>query len=303
MRVSLGLPIDRPDPTGTLTTASGIAACAQLAERLGFDAVNVTDHPAPNEPWTRTGHDTLDPFVALSFAAAATSTVKLHTNLLVLGYRNPILTAKAVASLDVLSGGRTIVGVGVGYLEAEFDALGGDFGDRARRADDSLTAMRKAWSAAPFDHDGIGYTARQTVVKPGPVQQPHPPIWVGGNSKAAMRRTVEHGAGWSPMPSPKKMEKYLGTPGMETVEELAARVDELKQMAAAAGRTDPIDVIAVPTALTIWAKTWEPEAVVAEAQQLKAAGATALVAIVPGADIDGYTESVETFASQVLPKI
>jgi probable F420-dependent oxidoreductase len=303
VRVSLGLPIDRPDPTGTLTTAAGIAACSQLAERLGFDAVNVTDHPAPDERWLRTGHDTLDPFVALSFAAAATSTIKLHTNLLVLGYRNPILTAKAVASLDALSGGRTIVGVGVGYMEAEFNALGAAFDDRARRADDALTAMRKAWSGEPFDHDGIDYTARRTIVQPSTVQRPHPPIWVGGNSKAAMRRAVEHGSGWSPMPSPKKLESYLGTPGMETVEELAARVDELRAMAAAAGRTEPLDVIAVPTALTIWAKSWDPDAVVDEAKQLQAAGATALVAIVPGGDIDSYTEAVELFASQVLPKI
>lgn len=303
MRVSLGLPIDRPDPTGTLTTAAGIAAVAQLAERLGFDAVNVTDHPAPDERWARTGHDTLDPFVALSFAAATTSTIKLHTNLLVLGYRNPILTAKAVASLDALSGGRAIVGVGVGYMEAEFDALGGDFGDRARRADDALAAMRKAWAGEPFDHDGVGYTARQTIVRPKPVQQPHPPIWVGGNSKAAMRRAVEHGAGWSPMPSSKKLEKFLSTPSMETVDEFAERVEELHRMAAAAGRTEPLDVIAIPKALTIWASSWEPEEVVAETNQLKAGGATALVAIVPGADLESFTANVETFASQVLPKI
>ena len=263
----------------------------------------MTDHPAPDAAWLTTGHETLDPFVALSFVAAATTTLRLHLNLLVLGYRNPLLAAKAVASLDALSGGRVIVGVGVGYLEPEFDALGAAFDDRARRADDALVAMRMAWQSEPFDHEGIGYTARQTVVRPAPAQRPHPPIWVGGNSKAAMRRAVAHADGWSPMPSPKKAEQRLGTPGMETVADLASRVVELRALEAAAGRTDPLDVIAIPKALTIWGGEWDPGELVDEIHQLREAGATGLAVAMPAADLASYSAAVEKFASRVLDKI
>lgn len=303
MLVTVGLPIDRRDPTGTMCTAAGIAAAARLAEDAGYGAVFVTDHPAPDARWLATGHDTLDPFVALSFAAAATTTLRLHTNLLVLGYRNPVLAAKAVASLDALSGGRMIVGVGVGYLQAEFDALGGSFDDRARRADDALVAMRLAWQGEPFDHDGVGYSAHQTVVQPAPVQRPHPPIWVGGNSRAAMRRAVQYGNGWSPMPSPKKMEQRLGTPGMETLADFAAGVARLREMEAAAGRTDPVDVIAIPQALTIWGGEWDAGALIDEIHALRKAGATALAVVMPGDDLATYSARVEKFASEVLEKI
>jgi probable F420-dependent oxidoreductase len=303
VKISVGLPIDRPDPTGTLCTAAGIAAASQLAEQAGFDAVFVTDHPAPDAAWLRGGHDTLDPFVALSFVAAATTTLRLHTNLLVLGYRNPLLAAKGVASLDALSGGRVIVGVGVGYLEAEFDALGADFSGRAKQADDALVAMKAAWAGEPFDHEGVGYTARQSVVRPAPVQRPHPPIWVGGNSKAAMRRAVTHAQGWSPMPSSKKLESRLGTPGMETVADLAVRVQELRAMEAEAGRADPVEVIAIPKALTMWVPTWDAGQVTEEILELQDAGATALAIAVPGADLAEYSAAIERFASQVAPKI
>lgn len=303
MKISVGLPIDRADPTGTLCTAAGIAAASQLAEQTGFDAVFVTDHPAPDAAWLRGGHDTLDPFVALSFVAAATTTLRLHTNLLVLGYRNPLLAAKAVASLDALSGGRVIAGVGVGYLEAEFDALGADFGGRAEQADDALVAMKAAWTGEPFDHDGVGFTARQTVVRPAPVQRPHPPIWVGGNSKAAMRRAVAHAQGWSPMPSSKKLEARLGTPGMETVADLAARIQELRLMEAAAGRSEPLDVIAIPKALTMWAADWDAGAVTDEILALQDAGATGLVVAMPGSDLASYGAHLERFAREVVPKI
>ena len=303
MKVSVGLPIDRKDPTGTLCTAAGITAAARLAEGAGFDAVFVTDHPAPDRHWLVAGHETLDPFVALTFVAAATTTLRLHTNLLVLGYRNPILAAKAVASLDALSGGRMIVGVGVGYLEAEFDALGAAFDDRARRADDALVAMKLAWTGEPFDHDGVGYTARQSVVRPTPAQRPHPPIWVGGNSKAAMRRAVQHADGWSPMPSTKASVARVGTPSMETIPELAQRVVELREMEAVAGRTTPLDVIAIPKALTIWGGDWDPGALVDEIHELQAAGATALAAVLPAEDLTSYSVGVEKFASRVLEKI
>ena len=114
-----------------------------------------TDHPFPGDDWlAHGGHHALDPLVALSFAAAATSTIRLHTNLFILAYRNPFLAAKGIATLDVLSGGRTVVGIGAGYLEPEFDALGVPFAERNDRMDEALAAMEAAWSGRERDLRG-----------------------------------------------------------------------------------------------------------------------------------------------------
>jgi probable F420-dependent oxidoreductase len=301
--VSLGLPVDRSGGEPHLLSADVIATCAQTAERAGFGAVFVTDHPAPDARWLRHGgHPTLDPFVALSFAAAATTTVRLHTNLMVLGYRNPLLAAKSVASLDVLSGGRVLLGVGVGYLESEFAAVGADFDRRAAVADDALEAMRRAWTGEPFHHEGLGYRATDTVVRPRPVQHPHPPIWVGGNSVAALRRVVEFGQGWSPMPSPASARSLLGTPGLESADDLATRVRRLHELAAEAGRTGPLEVACIPRSLSGFGTgSWHTAQVLDEIGELREAGATALVVNLPGDEVEAFLDEVVRFAAEVLP--
>lgn len=303
MRVSLGLPIDRHGLGDDVISVAGIRACSQAAEAGGFDAVFVTDHPAPDARWLRHGgHPTLDPFVALSVVAASTDTLRLHTNLLVLPYRNPLLAAKSVASLDVLSGGRVVLGVGVGYLRGEFDALGVEFDERAALVDDALIAMKAAWTGDPVHHDGVGYSARDTLVLPRPAQTPHPPIWVGGNSRAAMRRAVQHGQGWSPMPSPKAAASFLGTPGLEGIDELAARIRELHEMAGAAGRTDPLDIAVIPTRLSGFGDGgWSTDALLDEIGQLRDAGGTVLVVNLPGTTVAEFTDNVARFSAEVLP--
>jgi len=159
MKFSVELPIGTPDELMT---------CAGAIEAAGFDACFVTDHPVPSRAWLTTGgHETLDPFVALSFAAAATRRLRLHTNCLIPAYRNPYLAAKAVATLDACSRGRVILGVALGYLEPEFEALGVPFAERARRLDEALSAMKEAWAGEIPDN----------VVTPSCVQRPPPPIW------------------------------------------------------------------------------------------------------------------------------
>src|SRR5262245_27365287 len=134
MRFSVALPVDRVDAPGEFQTGAAIGEIASAAERSGFDAVFVTDHPLPEAGWLAAGgHHAMDPFVALSFAAAATTRIRLQTNLCVLPYRNPFITAKSVATLDALSGGRVILGVGGGYLRPEFDALQAGFETRNER--------------------------------------------------------------------------------------------------------------------------------------------------------------------------
>ncbi|HEY5165265.1 MAG TPA: TIGR03619 family F420-dependent LLM class oxidoreductase, partial [Acidimicrobiia bacterium] len=167
MKVSLGLPTHQVG--GELAAADGIAEVSVAAETAGFDAVFVTDHPFPSDRWLATGgHHALDPFVALSFAAAATTRLRLHTNLLVLAYRNPFHSAKAIASLDVLSNGRVIVGVGAGYLEAEFEALGVDFDARNDLTDDAIAAMRTAWTGESVAAAGRGWRAPGNTMQPVP---------------------------------------------------------------------------------------------------------------------------------------
>src|SRR4051794_40128232 len=187
MRVSLGLPTHRLDRAAEFVSAAAVADLSRAAEAAGFAAVFVTDHPAPPAKWIAGGgHHTLDPFVTLAFAAAATSTLRLQTNLFVPAYRHPLLSAKLVATLDVLSGGRVVVGVGAGYLEGEFAALGADFDGRNDVLDAAIRTMRSAWTGQPVD--GV-------LSLPAPVQRPGPPVWVGGNSKRAIRRVVELGDG------------------------------------------------------------------------------------------------------------
>ncbi len=173
----------------------------------------VTDHPIPSDRWLASGgHHALDPFVALSFAAAATERLRLHLNLLVLAYRNPFVSAKAVASLDALSGGRVIVGVGAGYLEPEFTALGVDYAERNELTDEAIVTMRAAWTGDSVTASGRHWHAAGNTMLPRPTQPAGPPIWVGGNSKQAIRRAVELGDGWMPMPSPAGSERRLHTP-------------------------------------------------------------------------------------------
>lgn len=304
MLVSVGLPVDRSgDPR--LASADGIGEVARAAERAGFTAVFCTDHPAPDADWLATGgHPTVDPFVALAIAAAATTSLRVHTNLLVLGYRNPLLAAKAIATLDVVSGGRAIVGVGVGYLRSEFAALGGDFDRRGPLADEALEAMVEAWRAEPLDLDGTGWRARQTVVAPAPLQRPHPPLWIGGNSGAAMARAVRFGAGWAPMPSPRGSETALGTPAMPDLAAFATGVERLHELAASVGRVAPLDVVAIPPSLSgFGGPRWRPERALEEMALLADAGATGFVVNLPGGSVAGYIEEVEAFGETVLHQL
>ena len=192
MRVSYGLPTHRVDCGEEFLAPGAIGELAAAAEAAGFGAVYTTDHPFPGDDWlAHGGHHALDPLVALSFAAAATSTIRLHTNLFILAYRNPFLAAKGIATLDVLSGGRTVVGIGAGYLEPEFDALGVPFAERNDRMDEALAAMEAAWSGRSVTFEGAGFRAPGNTMLPRPRQLPRPPLWVGGNSRRAIRRAVE----------------------------------------------------------------------------------------------------------------
>lgn len=243
MRFSVELPTQRVAAGDEFVSAAAVTDIARCAEEAGFSACFVTDHPFPHRAWLEAGgHHALDPFVALSFAAAATTHLRLQTHILVLPYRNPFLVAKAAASLDVLSGGRLILGVAAGYLESEFAALGADYGRRDERCDEALLAMARAWTGDPVTLDGAAFRARDNVMLPPPAQRPHPPLWVGGNSKRAIRRAVDFGDGWVPFPNPPALARYSRTAVLVTAEDLAARLDYAREYRAAGGRSGGWDV-------------------------------------------------------------
>lgn len=244
-RVSLALPVDRPGPPAEFCGAPAIADLAATWERLGFAAAYVTDHPAPDDRWVAAGgHHALEPTVALSAAAVATSRLLLHTFVYVLGYRNPFLAAKALSSLDVLSGGRLLLGVAAGYLRTEFEALDVPFADRGERLSACLRQVR-AIMAGEEQHVG----ERTVTPLPRPVQRPHPPIWVGGNSRAARRRAIEFAEVWAPFPTPSGLDAVTDTAPITSLTDLGSAIADLTELSDAAGRPKPPEVAFVPFAL------------------------------------------------------
>jgi probable F420-dependent oxidoreductase len=144
--------------------------------------------------------DALETFSILGVVAGATERLRLVTSVLVLPYRNPVLTAKMVASLDVLSGGRLTLGVGTGWLKEEFEALDSpDFSERGAVTDEWIIIFKQLWRQSPASFNGRFYRYSDIRCEPFPLQEPHPPIWVGGHSRAALRRTARHGDGWHPV--------------------------------------------------------------------------------------------------------
>jgi probable F420-dependent oxidoreductase len=293
MQVSLGLPTHRVDAAEEFVSGAAVTEIARAAEAAGFDAVFVTDHPAPPADWIAGGgHHTVDPFVTLAWAAATTTGLRVQTNLFVPAYRHPLLSAKVVASLDVLSGGRVILGVGAGYLEGEFAAVGADFAGRNEVLDAAIRTMRAAWTGEPVD--GV-------LSLPRPVQRPGPPVWVGGNSTRAIRRAVELGDGWVPMPSPKRAARALRTPGLETIDALGERIELMRSMAAQAGRQDPLDVVFMPAGLDMF-NTSSPDAVrVRDAlDELAGIGVTWATVTLPGETRAELLGEIDRFGADVI---
>jgi probable F420-dependent oxidoreductase len=229
-------------------TKDTMTAVAQAAEQAGFGALAFTDHPVPSDRWLKAGgHDALDPFAALCFVAAVTDRLRLLTNIAVLPYRNPFLLAKSVATVDVLSGGRMILGAAVGYQKAEYKALGVDFEERNALFDEAVEAIVGIWTTDDFAMEGRHFTALGQTANPKPVQRPHPPIWIGGNSMLARRRAARYGQGWNPFPAPRVMATTSRTVPCETVEDFAELLDGLRVELEKQGRSgEPFDLAFSP---------------------------------------------------------
>ncbi len=186
---------------GACTRPGVLGRVAEAAEAAGLESLWVSEHlvlsdprvpPSPMDP----EDPILEPVVSLAHAAARTTTLRLGTGVIVLPLRNPLVLAKELATLDVLSGGRTLFGIGVGYVQREFQALAAPFDDRGDRTDDYLDAMLALWTQEHPAFEGRFYAFGGVQSHPRPPQQPHPPVIVGGWSPPALRRAAERGNGW-----------------------------------------------------------------------------------------------------------
>ena len=185
----------RWEETGTI---EDVARVAEAADRLGYHHLTCSEHigvPATEAP--RRGARYWDPLATFGFLAARTEHIRLATNVLVLGYHHPLEIAKRYGTLDVVSGGRLVLGVGVGTLEEEFEVLGVPFAGRGDRADDALRALRASLSTSEPSYEGPHYTYAGLVVDPCAVQA-RVPIWVGGRTVRSLRRAVALADGWTP---------------------------------------------------------------------------------------------------------
>jgi probable F420-dependent oxidoreductase len=294
--------MDIVDPV-EFQNADAVRDMAQAIERTGVDACYITDHPAPPANWLEGGgHDALDPFVGLMLVSAHTRTLRLHTNLIVLPYRNPFITAKSAATLDVLSGGRVILGVGGGYLRGEYEALGADFAGRGARMDEAIEAIRQAWSGEDVVMQGASFAAKGIRPRPRPVQRPGPPIWVGGNSERAMRRAATLCDGWSPFFVSGAMSKGVRTDEIANLDDLRAKIDRLRDLRASAGRQDAFDICMGPQQPMRECTAAEADRWINDLGVLAELGVTWSGCGVPHPSRAAFIENLQWLGEEVLPK-
>ena len=271
---------------------------ARRMEALGFDSLWVSDHvvlprayesrypyhPSGRLPWTEL--PLLEPVATLLFIAGVTERVRLGTTVLVVPMRNPVLLAKTLATLDVLSGGRLILGAGTGWLREEFDALDAPFERRGARMDEYLAVIKNLWAKDDPSFAGRYYRLGNVACLPRPLQKPHPPIWIGGNTAPALRRAARLGDAW-----------HAAAPSVEVVE---SALPALHEEARAAGRD--------PASLQITARTGlpadeEPDATVERLGRFRDAGVTHLCLDITFREMDRAVAALERFAHEVRPRL
>lgn len=250
-----------------------LSRIAQTADRLGFDHLTCSEHVAvPTDVAEQRGGVYWDPLATLSFLAARTERIRLVTQVLVLGYHHPLEIAKRYGTLDLVSGGRLVLGFGVGSLEEEFALLGADWAGRGAVADDALAAVRASMSERLPSYDGPHFSFSGMVVEPHAVQ-PRVPFWIGGSTPRSLRRASEHGDGWVPFGlSHDRLREMLG----------AVALPQDFEVVLGAGRAvDPIG---------------EPERTQRAIARTRAAGATVVTVHVHAESTDHYIEQLEALA-------
>jgi probable F420-dependent oxidoreductase len=300
MSFTVEYPIGTPGSSRAFHSPDMVVRFAGLAERAGVDAVAFTEHPAPSRKWLDNGgHESFDPIAALGFCAGVTSRLKLMPYLLVLPYRNPLLVAKQIATLDILSSGRLVVAVGAGYLRSEFAALGVDFEERNDLLDEAIDVLREVWETDSFEHDGRHFKAIGQVSLPAPIQRPHPPLWIGGNGRQARERAARYGQGWTPLILDEQSARTTRTPAINSPAALGVAIDDLHRRAEAAGR-DPEEIaVQVQWSLSS-AMDRHPGAALETLAELGAVGVTSVVVRPPAGDAERAMDLLEAYGQDVI---
>jgi probable F420-dependent oxidoreductase len=312
---------------GPLATPDNLAAIAKRGEELGYhlllfgDHIVVPRHIASPYPYTETREfpgsasgEAMEQLTVLAFLAGQTRTIRLVTSVIIVPHRNPLVAAKALATLDVLSRGRLIVGVGVGWMREEFEALGlPPFDERGAVTDEYIRAFKELWTSDNPSFEGKYCRFSDIAFLPKPVQRPHPPVWVGGESRRALRRAAELGNGWYPISSNPQFP--LGEP-----EQLAASLQRLAAYAKEAGR-DPteIDVVyrtpdyqltkngrgAIPSTEARRPFVGSADEIAADIRRYKAMGVGSLVLDFArlSRNLDEMLQHLEALATHVWPRV
>jgi probable F420-dependent oxidoreductase len=298
-------------------TAQDLLRFAQQAEALGFYCLTVADHvivprdisvPYPytvDGKYPGTGYH-LETLMTMGFLAGATQRIRFATSVMILPYRNPIVTAKMLASLDVLSGGRVIVGAGVGWMKEEFETIRTEpFAERGKVTDEYIAAFRELWTKDNPSFSGKYCSFSNIVFLPKPVQKPAIPIWIGGHSKQAIRRAARLGDGWHP----------IG--GVPTIplepEDIATDMAMLREYAEKAGR-DPKKIrVALKGSLFDREKQISPgkrrrfigsaEEVASDIRDYRTAGVDTMIFDVRKPSISETLERMEWMAKEVFPQV
>ena len=289
-----------PTPNrGAMATPEVLPTLLQKGEELGFAYTFVSDHiVVPNTiqshyPYDQAGRFTaysagcMEQLAELGYLAGITRKLGLLTSIMVVPHRHPIITAKALATIDVLSGGRLTVGVGVGWLREEFEAVGSPpFEDRGRASDEFIEAFKTLWTEDDPVYDGQHVNFSNVIFEPKPIQKPHPPIWIGGESRPALRRTARLADGWVPIGNNPRRP-------LQTVEQYAEAMAEIHAFAEEAGR-DPAEIHL--GYMTGWRTVGEPVMAADGTRQVLSGGAEDVIE-----DIGRFRElGVEDFICQFL---
>lgn len=281
------------EPGGRLDMVRRVGGALEAA---GIDAGLMSEHPAPSSEWLRsdpTAHDNFDSLTALAVVAAATTRLKLFTNVLVLPYRNPFLTAKAAATLQILSDDRLLLGIGVGYQREEFEALGVSYKERGALTDEAIETIRLAWGGGPVVKKGRYFDAVGN--EPRPVPMPPPPLWIGGGSDRAVERAALMGDGWAPYFSVPTADETVMRSAVVSMDHFGEKVRRLRDLRADAGRDGPFDIAVSPPFRPREMSESNARRFQDEAGELQRMGATWMWTSLPTRSLDHYFELVQWY--------
>jgi probable F420-dependent oxidoreductase len=272
---------------------------AKTCDRTGFFYVAVCDHVCvPRAQAAAMSTIWYDAVATMGFLAAATKHVRLLSYVYVPAYRHPLQTAKAFLTLDTLSGGRVILGVGAGHLQGEFETLGVPFEGRGKRLDETVDAVLAAFLDEYPQHEGASWSFRDVGLRPRPVQQPRPPVWIGGNTPAALKRAAVRGDGWLPQ----------GT----FRDQLPGQIAAIREHRRKVRGDEPIEIGANSPWLYLGTPGFDtgpntlagaPDAVIASLLELKALGVSHCGVRFRSRSCDELCDQIEAFATQVLPHL